>query len=209
MSQQLPQAANRLTAAVIGGSITAIAIWVLELLTAGPDGQGGIVPPAMVTVAMTNIVTLVVGAVYRRFPGFQPHDGQGGYAHPILLAILAVIVSITMAGCASDMRKPQTTYEALLVGNKYGEQVTLTVNDLRRNRIISTATHQTALDYLQDALDASRTGRVAYQAGNFSEAQSSLDRTEAILATVAALLAPHLPETPDNEAFVARYGGAQ
>lgn len=208
-THSLPQAADRLSAAVIGGSVSGVLLWLLELATQGADGQG-VVPPPYVIIAITNIVTLIVAVLYRRYPGFQAiADGhrQAGKAQPILLAILAAVVVLSLAGCSSMVRKPETTYEALLIANTYGEQVTLTVNDLRRSALIDNETHQEALDHLQRALNASRAGRVAWHAGNATEAESNLRLTEAAMRGVARLIAPHLPETPENEAFVTRYGG--
>lgn len=137
------------------------------------------------------------------FPRIGPGELKG-------LGLLAagLLLTLLLGGCVNQpYRAPQTVYESLLVGNAYGEEVTHTVNDLRRGQVISSAMHQEALDYLQKALDTSRTARAAYQAGNWLEAQAGLDRLESSLRMVALLIQPHLPDDPANQAFIIRYAG--
>lgn len=183
-----------------------------------PEQQNAIL--ALISVVVWPVVMIIMRAKTKtpmKIPmsggktvGQKAPPQQVGYAHPVLLAILAGIVMLTMGGCqGAGVRAPETPLEGLYLGNKYGEQVTRTVNDLRRNMVISPETHREALDRLQEALDVSRQGRVAYSMGRFSEAMSALDRTEAVLTAVAVLLTPHLPETPENEAFIERYGAVQ
>lgn len=190
--------ANRITAATLGGAITVLIVWVLELVAR-------IQPPAEVVVALTTLVTFFTAAAYRSFPGFTGGN-QSGHAHPAALIVAGLLAALLM-GCATQYRPPETVYESLLIADKYGENMTHAVNDLRRAGVITTEQHQKALDHLQDALDTSRAARQAYQAADWRAAETGLDRTEAALHLVSALLVPVLPETPQNEAFIARYGG--
>lgn len=208
MEHQTPTTANRVTAAALGGALTILLVWLLEmLLELKPDEQ----VPAQVVVAMTTVTTFFVSLIYSRYPGlFKQPPSQQGFVHPLALALMAVVAMGIVIGCQSQgHRAPETMYERLLIANSYGEYATRTVNDLRRGQVISSGQHQRALNSLQDALDASRTGRVAYQAANLESAQDNLVLAEAAMTVVATLLAPHLPDTPENQAFITRYGGSQ
>lgn len=102
----------------------------------------------------------------------------------LMLAAMGMV-----AGCGSIDRKPQNVQESLYVASVYGASLTRSVNDAYRSRTITKAQQLDALDNLQAAKDGVDAGLAAYAIGNFPEAQTGLDRAEAILRTVALLLA--------------------
>ncbi len=102
--------------------------------------------------------------------------------------VLAILILAFAAGCDSMARKPQTIEEGLYASAKYGETLTHSLNDARRQGAITTEQHMGALDVLQETHDGLQAGLDAYRLGNYSEAQNRLDVAEAALRSIALLV---------------------
>lgn len=197
--------------AVAAGGGTGAAIFVLLLIEWLLPGFYALIDTDAEKLAVGGTVIFLFARAWSLWghllvPSSKGRGGdQAGFAHPMAL-LLAVLLAVLMVGCVPQHRAPENVYESLLVANKYGELVTHAVNDLRRAAVITHEQHQEALDYLQDALDKSVSGRRAYQLADFSGARTALERTEASLRLAAVLLVPYLPDTPQNESFIRRYG---
>lgn len=178
----------------LGGAIAAIVVWIMT--------ANGIEVPADVAVAITSVLVFILQYFVPNAPG-----QAATLRSPFIVTLLAVVLVAVSTGCTTTPhRAPATVYEGLLIADKYGEQLTRTVNDLRIAGVITKAQHNDALDHLQEALDTSRAARTAYQAADWEAAVTGLDRTESVLRLLSVMLEQVLPDTPANDAFLARYG---
>lgn len=174
------QNANRITAAALGGAITVVLVWLLEMFWS-------IKPTAEVVVAMTTIVQAITQAVYSLFRGWQPKEGQA--QSPWWIALLAVLV---LAGCAS-MNFNDALGAAYLTRTTLAETITAecgnTVPDgpCVPGSVISTEDKQAAKEALVKAGSYLADARAIQQGGKGLECSDKWECLEAADGVLDAL----------------------
>ena len=98
-----------------------------------------------------------------------------------------LLILLLVAGCATAPRAPATMNEALYASARYATVVAKQVNEAYLAQLINKDQQMKALDSVEEAMDAAKAARTAYDAGNFDEAQSKLDVADGILRAVQTL----------------------